>query len=176
MKNFAQITFTLLIVFNVTASAQQPYFMPKKQIRGYGPVSHEGPRFGFTVLTGSLANDLKEDHNVSPVIAQLGWQYEKRFYISPGGAQGITEFVPLIGGFEQGVILPSLNWLVGVRGDGGAEFAVGANLSAGGSSLVVAAGTNFQTRHINFPLTFAFVPSKSGVRFSLLCGFNSIAR
>jgi hypothetical protein len=35
------------------------------------------------------------------------------------------EWVPLISGLQQGVALRSLNWLVGIRTAGGAEFRIG---------------------------------------------------
>ena len=87
-----------------------------------------GPRFGFTYLTdGSLMynlNDLPNVSNVNPVIAQFGWQFERQF-MNTGHAAGIVEFITLIGGFEQGLFLPSFSTLVGIRNNNGFEFAVG---------------------------------------------------
>ena len=73
-----------------------------------------GPRFGFTYITdGSLMyniNDLPNVSKANPLIAQFGWQFEKQFEC--GNTAGIVEFIPLIGGFEQGLFLPSFSTLV----------------------------------------------------------------
>ena len=44
------------------------------------------------------------------------------------------------------------------------------------SGLVLAAGTSFTSHGINFPVNLAVVPSKDGVRASLLIGFNARKR
>ncbi len=132
-----------------------------------------GPRVGFTVLTGKLAKDAKEDYGVSPFLTQFGWQFETRIFTTSGGLSGLAEFVPLIGGLEQGKFIPSLSALVGLRGANGFEFGIGPNVSPAGAGLALALGTNFQMEGINFPVNVAAVPSKNGVRFSVLLGFNS---
>ncbi len=137
-----------------------------------------GPRFGMTVLSDGvrkkLATDLQTE--IGPVISQFGWQKEKRFMSSPTGFTGVTEFVLLLGGMEQGVALPSLNWLVGMRTAKGAEFAVGPNITPAGIALAAAAGVTFRTGNLNIPVNIAAVPSKSGLRLSLLAGFNVRSR
>ena len=134
-----------------------------------------GPRLGFTVLSSRLVDNLEEEHmeTVSPFITQFGWQFETRIFTLENGTSGLFEFVPLVGGLEQGRFLPSLSALVGIRGPKGMEFGVGPNLSVAGAGLVFAAGTNFQSQGINFPVNVAFAPSKDGARFSVLFGFNS---
>lgn len=134
-----------------------------------------GPRLGFTVLSSRLVDNLEEEHQetVSPFITQFGWQFETRIFTLNNGTSGLFEFVPLVGGLEQGKFLPSLSALVGIRGPKGMEFGVGPNVSVAGAGLVFAAGTNFQSQGINFPVNVAFAPSKDGARFSVLFGFNS---
>jgi hypothetical protein len=134
-----------------------------------------GPRLGFTVLSSKLVDNLEEEHQetISPFITQFGWQFETRIFTLDNGTSGLFEFVPLVGGLEQGKFLPSLSALVGIRGPKGIEFGVGPNLSVAGAGLVFAAGTNFQSQGINFPVNVAFAPSKDGARFSVLFGFNS---
>ncbi|MGV3539973.1 MAG: hypothetical protein ACO1OQ_09190 [Rufibacter sp.] len=132
-----------------------------------------GPRLGFTVLTGNVADKAKEEHNVSPFITQFGWQFETRIFTTSGGVSGLAEIVPLVGGLEQGKFIPSLSGLVGIRGPKGFEFGVGPNVSATGAALVLALGTNLQTEGINFPINLAVVPNSDGARISLLFGFNS---
>ena len=85
---------------------------------------------------------LRAEANISirPVVSQFGWQFERRLYTNGDGITMLTEWVPLISGLDQGVALPSLNWLVGLRTSSGTEFAVGPNITALGVGLVVAGG------------------------------------
>ena len=76
------------------------------------------------------------------------------------------------GGLEQGVVLPSVSWLVGLRTRTGAEFAIGPNLTPAGVALAFAAGTTFRAGVLNVPVNFAVVPSRSGMRVSVLSGFS----
>ncbi len=138
-------------------------------------VDLSGPRFGLTVLSDGVIKKLKKDTGISlaPLTTQFGWQFEKQFY--NGGTDGpaaITEAVVLIGGLEQGLVIPSLSWLVGVRTKGGTEFGVGPNVTPVGVALVLAAGKTFQTGVLNVPLNVAVVPTKAGMRVSVLTGFS----
>src|SRR6185436_6580614 len=103
---------------------------------------------------------------------QFGWQFEKEFYGRQGGVAALHEFVFLVGGLEQGVALPSLNWLVGLRTANGAEFGIGPNITPVGVALTLAVGVTFRSGALNVPMTFAVVPSKAGTRISMLTGFN----
>jgi hypothetical protein len=137
-------------------------------------VNLSGPRIGMTMLSPGVIETLKTDHDVEvgSLISQFGWQKEKRFLSSPTGFTGVTEFVFLVGGMEQGVFLPSLNWLVGARTAQGIEFAAGPNVTPAGVGLVIAGGLTFQTGNLNIPVNVAVVPSKQGARMSFLIGFN----
>ena len=134
-----------------------------------------GPRIGFTVLSNKYRDEINEEFesDVNAFMTQFGWQFETRIFTLESGMSGLFEFVPLVGGLEQGKFLPSLSALVGLRGAKGFEFGVGPNISLGGAGLVLAAGTNFQSQGVNFPVNVAFAPSKDGGRFSVLFGFNS---
>ena len=136
-----------------------------------------GPRIGVTFLSDGVVRKLHDDlagdfEGVGPVISQFGWQWEKRFYSGDSGVTAVTEWVFLLGGMEQGVVIPSLSWLVGTRTVKGIEFAVGPNFTPVGVALAFAAGVNFPVGHLNVPVNFAVVPSKSGMRVSMLAGFN----
>lgn len=129
-----------------------------------------GPRVGLTVITGSNAERLRDELGIEPVITQFGWQFETEL-IRTDAVTAITEWVPLAGGLEQGVFIPSLSWLVGLRTAKGAEIAVGPNASPAGVGLAVAGGVSFQAGSIAIPLNFAMVPSSGGLRVSVLSGF-----
>ncbi|HEY6361879.1 MAG TPA: hypothetical protein VIX63_12280 [Vicinamibacterales bacterium] len=88
------------------------------------------------------------------------------------GLTALNEWVILLGGLEQGVALPSLNWMVGLRTREGAEFGMGPNLTPAGVASAFAAGVTFRTGAMNIPMNVAMVPSKDGVRVSMLTGFN----
>lgn len=136
-------------------------------------VSLSGPRFGVTVLGDGVVAKLKERSiDVTPVVTQFGWQLERQFYSSQGGLTAVTEWVGLIGGLEQSVTLPSLSWMVGVRTREGAEFGIGPNVTPAGTALAIAAGVTFRAGVLNVPMNVAVVPSKAGVRVSVLSGFN----
>ena len=99
--------------------------------------------------------------------------------------------MPLVGGIEQGMFLPSLSALFGIRGKKGTEFAFGPNLSVTGGGMVFAVGTSFHSENVYFPVNLVVVPSvgrmrdeynsasgtskevleQTGVRVSLLFGF-----
>jgi hypothetical protein len=137
--------------------------------------SLSGPRMGVTFLSDGIVGKLKDDAslNISPVVTQFGWQFEKQFYSTENGPTAVTEWVVLVGGLEQGVVLPSVSWLVGMRTMKGAEFGIGPNLTPVGAALAIAAGMTFRAGALNIPVNVAVVPSKAGVRVSLLAGFNT---
>jgi hypothetical protein len=134
-----------------------------------------GPRFGVTFLTREMRDSIAVtfEENVGAVITQFGWQWERQFANNGGGLTPVTEWVLLVGGLEQGVFLPSLSWMVGLRSLGGAEFGVGPNLGPGGIGLVLAAGLTKTSGNLNIPFNVAVVPSREGLRVGLLAGFNS---
>ena len=132
-----------------------------------------GPRFGVTMLSQEVVDRLSaRGIRLGSSITQFGWQWERQFYTKDSGVTMVTEFVGLLGGLEQNVAIPSLNWLVGMRTREGAEFGLGPNLSPSGVAIVFAAGVTFRTRAFNVPLNIAYVPSRSGSRVSVLTGFS----
>jgi len=138
------------------------------------PVNLSGPRLGVTSLSNGVVDAIKKDTGaeVGPMISQFGWQFEKRFYGGKDGLSAITEFVVLAGGLEQNVILPSVNWLVGVRTREGFEFGAGPNITPIGTSMVYAVGATIPSGALNFPVNVAIAPTSAGVRVSLLTGIT----
>ncbi len=134
-----------------------------------------GPRVGATFLSDGIIAKLRADTDltVGSVVTQFGWQFEKRFVGRENGLTAVTEWVFLLGGIDQGVVLPSLSWLVGLRTAKGVEFAIGPNLTPVGAAVALAAGVTLRSGRLNFPVNLAVVPSTSGVRVSLLAGFNA---
>jgi hypothetical protein len=136
-------------------------------------LSLSGPRFGMTMLSDGVVKKLEERQiTVGPAISQFGWQFEKQFYNGGSGVTALNEWVGLVGGLDQGVAIPSVSWLVGLRTKEGAEFGVGPNLTPAGASLVVSAGVTFRAGILNVPVNFAVVPSNAGTRVTILTGFT----
>jgi hypothetical protein len=137
-------------------------------------VSMSGPRFGFTVLNQESVDTLLQKYDIAlkPVVTQFGWQFERRLYTNGDGLTMLSEWVPLLSGLEQGVALPSLNWLVGLRTSAGTEFAIGPNITPLGVGLVAAAGVTLRTGALHVPFNIAVATSKSGARVSVMTGFN----
>jgi hypothetical protein len=172
VKAFVKALVFFVVVTHVLASSDavaQGRYPPQQPV---ATIDLSGPRVGVTVLSNST-RELLGSANIGPVISQFGWQKERRFLTGASGLTAVTELVLLAGGLDQGVLLPSASWLVGVRGSNGAEFAVGPNLSVGGAALAIAAGVTFRAGNLNFPVNVAAVPSRSGLRVSVLAGFNS---
>jgi hypothetical protein len=137
-------------------------------------VDMTGPRFGITVLNQQSVDTLRteKDITVRQVISQFGWQFEHRLYTNDDGLTMLTEWIPLLSGLDQGVALPSLNWLTGIRTPSGTEFGIGPNVTPLGVGLVLAAGVTVNTGALHVPFNFAVATSKSGARISVLTGFN----
>jgi hypothetical protein len=138
------------------------------------PVKLAGPRVGVTFLSDKYVDMIEEEHSIElePMIMQFGWQFEKRFFTVRSGFTAVSEWVLLVGGFEQEKFLPSLTWLLGGRTAEGFEFGVGPNLALSGTSVVFAIGMTFKSDQVNFPINLAVSNSQSGPRYSFLVGFN----
>ena len=172
----AAVLFGLLGFASAPASAQSIYPTTPQAAPAVPPlartISLAGPRFGVTMLTEQTIDKLKDRKiDVSPLISQFGWQFEREFYSKQEGPTVLNEWVVLLGGLDQGVAIPSVNWLVGLRTKEGAEFGIGPNITPGGVALAIAAGVTFRAGVVNVPMNFAIVPSKYGPRVSVLTGF-----
>ncbi len=133
-----------------------------------------GPRIGFTYIDPMPETEVFDI--TGQVITQFGWQFESRYFTLENGDQGLIEFVGLIGGLEQNVLLPSVSMLFGYRRPNGTEIDAGPNLSIAGFGFVVAVGHTFVPDNVYFPLNLALAPSPDEVKVSLLCGFNARRR
>ena len=89
-----------------------------------------GPRMGFTYITGEAgkifeAPEHEGGFDAYPLLFQFGYQMEVQ-YLNQGDFQALFEFIPIITGLDQGLFLPSLSILNGLRSNRtGWEFAFG---------------------------------------------------
>jgi hypothetical protein len=136
-------------------------------------LSLDGPRVGLTLLSPGVHRTLEEmGIDINPVISQFGWQYERQFYSSGSGLTALNEWVLLLGGLEQGIAIPSLSWIVGLRTAEGREFGIGPNVTPAGVALAISGGMTFRTGALNVPVNLAIVPTRVGTRISVLSGFT----
>lgn len=141
------------------------------------PLKLSGPRVGLTYIPNMEDYRLNEtfgDTSFQPnnIISQFGWQFEWRYFETQSGSQGLIEIIPMIGGLDQGMILPSLNLIMGYRDGNGFELGAGPNLSMFNPGFTFAVGYNIKRDYMNFPLNFALTSGRQGLRFTLLVGWN----
>ena len=93
-----------------------------------------GPRMGVTCFTGNTAKILRESkhtggYDAIPVMFQFGYQFEKQ-YLNEGNFQALFEFIPVVTGLDQGLVIPGLTVMNGLRSNkNGWEFAFGPTFS-----------------------------------------------
>ena len=101
------------------------------------------------MLSQGVIDTLKKERNITigSTISQFGWQFEKQFYSKADGVTALNEWVGLLGGLDQGVVIPSLSWLIGLRTKEGAEFGVGPNVTPCGRRARRVGRRDVQGRH-----------------------------
>lgn len=173
----ARTRWTVAVIGIVVGGAFPTVMRAQADTRVPPPVERvklSGPRFGVTYLGGGIVDSLAAHGiDVAPVITQFGWQFEGLIFAGENGLSAVTEWIVLVGGLEQSAFLPSLSWLVGLRGPRGLEFGVGPNISAAGTALAIAGGVTTRAGAFNLPVNIAVVPSKVGTRVSMLVGFTT---
>jgi hypothetical protein len=139
-----------------------------------------GPRFGVSYLSGggfdklkAAVKDARPDATVDPAMSQFGWEVEYRLFRTDKGVTALSEFIPLVGGMDQGLALPSATWLVGLRSAHGFEAGVGPNFGLDGVAMMVGGGYTFDLGGINLPLNFAVGKGASQTNsYAISTGFN----
>ena len=103
------IVFVLLILPLTSASAQSVIDAPPVA----KIVNLSGPRFGITALSQGVVDKLRERNiAVGSTISQFGWQFEKQFYQRGASVAAVNEWIVLLGGMDQDVVIPSVTWMV----------------------------------------------------------------
>ena len=89
-----------------------------------------GPRLGYSFFSPDLNAVMDRPtyeggYDINTGIFNFGYQFEKQ-YLDGGAFQGLVEFIPQIGGLDQGLFIPSLSILNGIRDNrSGIEFGFG---------------------------------------------------
>jgi len=137
-------------------------------------ISLSGPRVGVTVMSSKMEDFYSsQDVKIEPIMTHFGWQFENKFLTNESGPEGVSVLVPLVGGFEQNLIVPSLTWLIGLRLQNGYEFGVGPNLTIGSTGVALTAGYTSEFGELYIPINLGIVLTTEGIRISFLFGFNS---
>lgn len=95
-----------------------------------GKINNSGPRIGYAVLNGSLAEFAKRSEEqgglgINPYLSMIGYQFEKQ-YVGTENFSALFETVVNISGLEQSSFIPSISLMNGFRfGKSGWEFAFG---------------------------------------------------
>lgn len=171
------VILAFLMFGSCSLNAQNQAIIDHPDIPSIKPLRLDGPRVGFTLLNQETflkedAFGLKAGTKVNPIVSQFGWQFEWKYFETHAGAAGLIEFIPLIGGLDQGMFIPSANVLIGFRTPEGWEVGLGPNASLVGTGFVIAGGYTFQSGSMSFPLNLAVIPGRDNTRISLLIGWN----
>lgn len=141
-----------------------------------GQVSAEslaGPRMGLAFPDQKAVDYLqKNDVDVTNSISLYGWQFERRFFSTKNNVHGVTEFIPLLGGFEYNTVLATATWITGLRLPTGTEFGMGPYLSINGTGIVYAVGQTITIGELNLPINLSFTDTANGDSISITMGFN----
>ncbi len=139
-----------------------------------------GPRMGATLIYDSNNNEwgvletesILLNKDIPPLISQFGYHADFSLYMS-NKMNPLVQFDGLIGGVENGLLIPSLSMIIGLRFSDFLEIGLGPNISLSGTGIVLAIGFNIKVENIYYPINVAIVNSSGRYRYSLLTGFNS---
>jgi len=191
------LLFALILLLTLSVAAQDVLpgraYEPPLEV---GPRRQNGPRFGVTYLAPGVVDRINDalgqtddggDRFVTPLTTQFGWQFEIPTFRTESGITGVIEAVPLVGGLERGLFLPTFTFIAGVRTPSGFEVGVGPNLSLTelgsvevsnnetgiAASLALVAGQRIDVGGANVPVNVAVALGESGARISLLLGLTT---
>jgi hypothetical protein len=138
-------------------------------------IKRSGPRYGALWLSVALADSISahnKNQKVNPMMSLFGWEFESELLRNPNGATPVTNLVIGVAGLDQGLVLPTATWLVGMRTKDDFEAGIGPNISPAGPALALTVGMTLHSGRLNIPLDVAYVSSKIGTRVSFSTGFN----
>jgi hypothetical protein len=138
LKYMVQITLQEMYglpIDNQIATALENQFGRDEYINNPGTdrLNLTGFRVGAVGIFGDNAEVLRGPRNqggfeVRPYLFQFGYQLETQ-YLNQGRLQALFELIPMISGIEQGLFIPSISVLHGLRDNKtGLEFAFGATI------------------------------------------------
>lgn len=157
------------------AAAEPPQTFSEKYGKGKGAEDHV-VRHGFRV--GYVYANKGEDSPILDSGHLFAMGYEAEFRIASGGSMDVI-IVPnvILLGMNQGVVIPTVNALVGVSFNKFVELGVGGNLAPSDSGnivhMVAAVAITPSMGTLQLPVAVSFVPDNDGYwRLGLTAGVN----
>ena len=165
-----------LAAVGVIAAAQVPCRLAAQTAFGdTQQVQRSGPRYGAIWLSPAIADTISahlKTRKINSTTSLFGWEFQRELLRNPHGAVPVSSLVLGVAGLDQGLVLPSATWLIGMRTRDDFEAGIGPNASLAGPALALTVGMTFHSGALNIPLDVAYVSSKIGTRASLTTGFN----
>jgi hypothetical protein len=125
-----------------------------------GRINNSGPRFGIAAAAFGDINEYfqRETYNgglnIYPIVSNIGYQFEAQ-YIGTENFSALFEFIPNIGGLEQGKIIPSISILNGFRfGQAGWEVAFGPAFGLRTERSGIFVGDDFYSEQQHYDLVY----------------------
>lgn len=169
LRKLLVIALLLAPAVPAVAHAQGSYPIENEEVR------RSGPRYGVIWLSPQIADSVtahNKNQKINPTTSLFGWEFQRELLRNPKGIVPVSSLVLGLAGLDQGLVLPSATWVVGMRTPEDIEFGIGPNVSPAGAALAVSAGMTFHSGQLNIPFDLTYVSSKLGTRFSLTTGFN----
>jgi hypothetical protein len=167
------------LVFSFAPAAGQagPEPIPsEQQVKKLPRQKLSGPRFGLTAFTGETKKG-RDYLGLSPVMSQIGWQFETQMVSTETGSQALMEWLVLVGGFESSEFNMSLAWLAGYRLPNGFEVGAGPaasynpELTKFTTSIQMALGATLGFGDVYLPLNLGVGFAEGGPRITTLIGW-----
>ncbi|MBN4051923.1 hypothetical protein JYT53_00310 [Cytophagaceae bacterium AH-315-L13] len=183
------VLFCLVLPYQVLAQDNQEYLQEEEQILPVEPTAPTiiglyGPRVGVAYVITSpeeftnQVNKIYGGDNFYPIFSVFAINLEQRILLGETNSHFAFQEIILIGGVDQGILLPSGTFMIGYRHSKGFEFGMGPNLSFSGLGLVAAIGKTFSTRGVFIPIdiSLVFPNQNSSPRLALTTGFNFVVK
>ena len=148
------------------AAQQLPDTIPVLQQR-----TIDGPRMGFTYISGTKAEQMLADHHLDPLMSLFGWHFEQVVRPQSGGPMFVIQELLLVAGVDQGTAIPSGSFLLGIRFPSGFEFGMGPNVTPLGPAMAVGIGKSLRYGGVTIPVNFAIVRSQDSFRTAFVVGY-----
>jgi hypothetical protein len=167
MKRFTIVPVLFAALAAAPLAAQEPPdSIPVLQER-----TIDGPRMGFTYISGPKAEAKLAENHLTPLMSLFGWHFEQIVRPEHGGPSFVIQEVLLVAGVDQGTAIPSGSLLLGIRFPHGFEFGMGPNVTPLGTAMAVGIGKSLRYGGVTIPINFAVVRSQGALRTSIIVGY-----
>jgi len=139
-----------------------------------------GPRVGGSYLFETPENftarvrEIYPTGTYFPAVTLFGITLEQRILLGQTKSHFAFQELVILGGLEQGIVLPEAAFLIGYRGYSGFEFGIGPIVNLSGFGVVAAVGWTFSYNGVYVPVDISFIIPNSNMpaTIGLTTGFN----